>query len=162
MKKRKLMRKQEVFCRQYIIDHNATAAARRAKYHPKMAAQLMAIPSIRERIEELDAKSAERLSLTADYVKAKILALLEADPAQLRDKNGEQIRLDKLPASIRRVLTVQTDSDGKTVIWTPDIIKAYALAAKVTGLLSEKVELSGAANGPIIIEWGGDKPDATI
>ena len=39
MKRKKLTGKQELFCQEYLIDLNATAAATRAKYSPKTATE---------------------------------------------------------------------------------------------------------------------------
>lgn len=64
--------KYEYFCREFLIDLNATQACIRAGYSKNTAhekgAQLLAIVSIRNRISELKQERANRLEITADNV----------------------------------------------------------------------------------------------
>ena len=64
--------KQAEFCLQYIVDLNATQAAIRAGYSENGASvtgtRLLANPSIRERVGELQAAKAEETEITAEYV----------------------------------------------------------------------------------------------
>ena len=61
---------QELFCREYLVDHNASAAAKRAGYSPTSAgptsSRIMARPAIKAFIAELDSeiKSEHILSAT--------------------------------------------------------------------------------------------------
>lgn len=65
----KLSAKQEQFCREYLVDLNATRAAIRAGYSPKTAneqgARLLANVSVSARVVELKAKRAEETERTA-------------------------------------------------------------------------------------------------
>ncbi len=69
--------KQERFCREYVVDMNATQAASRAGYSPRTAneqgARLLANASVKSRIAELQAEVAERLNITVDDVIAMLL-----------------------------------------------------------------------------------------
>ena len=62
--------KRERFCREYVIDFNATQAAIRAGYSKRTANQqgsrLLANVDVRARIDKLQAEHAERLNVTAD------------------------------------------------------------------------------------------------
>ena len=64
--------KQEMFCREYLIDLNATQAAIRAGYSVKtanrIAAQNLSKLDIQNRIAELKAKRNEDVGIDADYV----------------------------------------------------------------------------------------------
>lgn len=75
---KKLTDRQERFCREYIIDYNATQAAIRSGYSEKTAKQigqnLLTKVDLLARVRELQAEQAERLSITADWV---IMQLVE-------------------------------------------------------------------------------------
>ena len=64
-KKTELSPKRERFCREYVIDHNATQAYIRAGYSKNGAGQsaksLLKIPEVAARIKELEVKERERL-----------------------------------------------------------------------------------------------------
>lgn len=79
--------KQREFCRQYVIDGNATQAYIRAKYSPDGAAQsadkLLRNADVQDYIAELERLAASRAELSADWVLDKWRALAEADPNEL-------------------------------------------------------------------------------
>ena len=68
----KLTGKQELFCKEYIIDLNATQAAVRAKYSEKTAGVIglenLGKPLIQARLAELMKERAERVQIDADWV----------------------------------------------------------------------------------------------
>jgi len=65
-------KKHERFCREYVIDHNGTQAAIRAKYSKKtaneQAGRLLVNVSICERIKELDDKKTDELEITQERI----------------------------------------------------------------------------------------------
>lgn len=67
--------KQELFCKEYLIDLNATQAAIRAGYSEKSASEIgnenLRKPQIQERIQKLQSKRNKRLEITADRVLAE-------------------------------------------------------------------------------------------
>lgn len=67
-----LTAKQEQFCKEYLIDLNATQAAIRAGYSKNCAdvigCENLAKPSIQERLAELTAERNERVQVDADWV----------------------------------------------------------------------------------------------
>lgn len=71
--------KQERFCREYVIDLNATQAAIRAGYSEKTAGQQgeqhLKKLEIQNRIAELKADIGKRLEITADMVVSELWAL---------------------------------------------------------------------------------------
>lgn len=77
-KLKKLTDRQERFCREYIIDYNATQAAVRSGYSARSAAatasENLRKPNILARVRELQAEQRERLCITADWV---IMSLVE-------------------------------------------------------------------------------------
>jgi phage terminase small subunit len=72
MRKPKLTPKQEMFCKEYLIDLNATQAAIRAGYSLKTAQRIgsenLSKPLIAERIQELMNKRSEKVEISADWV----------------------------------------------------------------------------------------------
>ncbi len=67
-----LTAKQDTFCREYLVDLNATAAARRAGYSArnadKIGSELLGKTGVAERISELQAEAAKRNEVTLDDV----------------------------------------------------------------------------------------------
>jgi phage terminase small subunit len=68
----KLTTKQEAFCKEYLIDLNATQAAIRAGYSEKTAYSIgnenLSKPEIAERIQEAMAKRSAETEITAEWV----------------------------------------------------------------------------------------------
>ena len=71
-KKTKLTDRQEKFCREYILDYNATKAAIRAGYSEKTAKSIgsenLTKPDLLARVRELQKEQAEKLCISADWV----------------------------------------------------------------------------------------------
>lgn len=86
----KLTPKQEMFCREYLIDLNATQAAKRAGYSDKtareQAAQHLSKLSIQERIAELKAEREQRVQVDADYVLKQAVKLHERCMQEIKPK----------------------------------------------------------------------------
>lgn len=124
--KKKLTPKQEFFCKEYLIDLNATQAAKRAGYSKKTAEvlgyQLLQIPLVLEEIERLKAKRAAKLEITAERVLGEIAKLAFAnmqDYIQVDEKGYAWVDLSKLTraqaAAIQEVTSdsyVDTDCDN--------------------------------------------------
>ena len=82
--------KQKMFCKEYLIDLNATQAAIRAGYSKKTAAEIgrqnLIKLDIQAEIEKAMAKRAARVELTADTV-LKDIMLIKADAMSLGANN---------------------------------------------------------------------------
>jgi phage terminase small subunit len=69
--------RQELFCREYLVDHNGTQAAVRAGYSKlsahSQASYLLRQPKIKRRIEELAAEQHERVTLRADLTLERLI-----------------------------------------------------------------------------------------
>ena len=72
MKKRKLTEKQKKFCREYLVDLNATQAAIRAGYSKKTATvianETLSLPYLQEHLQKMMNKRAEKTEITAEMV----------------------------------------------------------------------------------------------
>lgn len=98
--------KQEMFCREYLIDLNATQAAIRAGYSDgsarNQAHRLMTNDDILQRIAELNQDRLKRTNIDADYVLRQAVKLHERcmqEVEPITDRRGEEI----------------TDEQGRTV-----------------------------------------------
>lgn len=80
-KQKKLTERQERFCREYIIDYNATQAAVRSGYSKKAActtaSENLRKPNILARVRELQKEQRERLCITADWVIMSLVDVYE-------------------------------------------------------------------------------------
>jgi phage terminase small subunit len=149
-----LNEKQKRFCKEYLIDLNATAAYIRAGYSPKNAhvssAQLLAKPSIRACVDRAVAERSKRTGITVDRVVRELARIALADPAKIIDPDtGEIVTSDEdnnaAVASVRVKTT--TDKDGNPVtdrevrLW--DKNKALELLGKHLGMYTDNLKLSG-------------------
>ncbi len=100
-KVRPLTRKQELFVAEYRSDLNASAAAKRAGYHPKMAAQLLAIPSIRLAVAEKTKQQLAKADLTVERVLGVLKSLLFTDACDFIDEQGAQRPLSTMTPAQR-------------------------------------------------------------
>jgi phage terminase small subunit len=76
----KLTAKQEMFCKEYLIDLNATQAAIRAGYSEKTARKIasenLTKPDIGNRIQELSEDRNKRVEVDADWILQQAIELL--------------------------------------------------------------------------------------
>lgn len=79
--------KQLAFCREFVKDRNASRAYIRAGYGDKganaAASALLATPSVKERIAELEEEQAVRLGVTHDWVLRQWFLIAGADVSEL-------------------------------------------------------------------------------
>lgn len=85
--------KQEMFCREYLIDLNATQAAIRAGYSEKTAnrtaSENLSKPDIQLRISELLKKRSDRLQIDADYVLKRLVEIDQIDVLDILRDDGK-------------------------------------------------------------------------
>ncbi|MGJ7299780.1 terminase small subunit [Morganella morganii] len=133
--------KQEMFCREYLVDLNATQAAIRAGYSDKtanrIAAQLLSKLDIGKRIQELKSARGERLAIDADYVLQRLVEIDQMDVADILLSNGEIKPIKDWPKVWRITLSgidvteIAGDAAGllKKIKW-PDKVKNLELLGK--------------------------------
>lgn len=96
---RKLTDKQERFCQEYLIDSDATKAAKRAGYSERSAGyigyQLLQKTPIKARLIELRKEQTQRVQIDADYVLSSLKSVAErcmqAEPVMERGADGELV-----------------------------------------------------------------------
>ncbi|WP_391487144.1 terminase small subunit [Leclercia tamurae] len=148
--------KQEMFCREYLVDLNATQAAIRAGYSEKTAneqgAQNLAKLSIAQRIAELKAERNEAVGVNAEYVLRRLVDIDGMDVLDILLSNGELKPIKDWPKVWRTSLSgmdvteMAGESAGllKKIKW-PDKVKNLELLGKHIDVqaFKEKVEHSG-------------------
>ena len=122
--------KQQRFVSEYLVDLNATQAAKRAGYSPRTAneqgARLLANVSVRSAIAEAKASRAERTQIDADWVLRRLATEVNADLADLYDENGNLRHVREWPmvwrtGLITGVETVQ-ERDGDDAEGNPKYV----------------------------------------
>lgn len=152
----KLTPKQERFCEEYLIDLNATAAAKRAGFSAKSAMEqgyaLINKPQVKAKISELKMARSERTEINADRVLAELGRVAFVDIAKAYASDGTLLLVPDMPEEIRLALAaidIHKDfTEGVEVgetrkIKLLDKLRALELIGKHLKLFTEKVEHSG-------------------
>ena len=126
-----------LFCKEYIIDLNATQAAIRAKYSEHTARQigskLLTLVDTQEEIQRLMNKRAQKVEITAENILNSILDIRDtcAQKFDIKDTEGNVI--------------------GKSIYDINGALKSNELLGKHLKLFTDKVEHSGDVG--IKVEW---------
>ena len=157
----KLNDRQRQFCREYIIDFNATQAAIRAGYSAKTAKsigqRLLTNVDIQAESQRLMAERSTRTEITADRVLQELARLSFFDIRRLVYADGKPIPIEELDDDIAAAIVglelvdyYEVNDDGKRV-WA-GYVKKYKLADKKgslelvgrhLGMFNDKLQLSG-------------------
>jgi len=157
----KLTPKQERFVSEFLVDLNATDAARRAGYSSKTAAEMgyenLRKPHIAEAIAKAKAERSERLQIDADFVLEELVKLhktgmgkfLSADRTRfdLAAADPDDIsRLSSLKLKTRRIVGEEDQPDvevEEVTVSVADRLKTLELIGKhvAVGSFSEKQEV---------------------
>ncbi|WP_339053533.1 terminase small subunit [Arsenophonus endosymbiont of Crataerina pallida] len=137
-----LTNKQEAFCREYLIDLNATQAAIRAGYSEKtakdIACQNLAKLNIQKRIQDLMEERKNRIEVNADYVLKRLVDIDQMDVIDIFDESGDLRPIKDWPKVWRTTLSgfdiaaIRVDGAEallKKIKW-PDKIKNLELLGK--------------------------------
>ena len=165
---KQLTPKQELFCREYLKDLNATQAAIRAGYSVKtanrIAAQLLSKLDIQNRIVELKTKRNEEVGIDAAYVLRRLTEIDQMDVLDILLANGELKPIKDWPKVWRTTLSgmdvvemASADSAAllKKIKW-PDKVKNLELLGRHVSVQAfkdnVKNEVTGADGGPVRTE----------
>ncbi|HHL2824767.1 TPA: terminase small subunit [Citrobacter murliniae] len=135
--------KQEMFCREYLIDLNATQAAIRAGYKEKTAratgSENLSKPDIADRIAELKAERNEEVGVDAAYVLRRLTEIDQMDVLDILNESGDLKPVRDWPKVWRTslsgldVMAMAGDGDAaallKKIKW-PDKVKNLELLGK--------------------------------
>ena len=100
---KKITAKMERFCKEYLVDHNATQAAIRAGYSKNTAKEIasenLSKLNIQERIAQLTKPITKKLELTAEKVLTEISHLAFSNIKPFIDEGGNIVPIHKLKDS---------------------------------------------------------------
>lgn len=135
--------KQEEFCRQYLIDLNATQAAIRAGYAERSAnvtgARLLTKANIAASIASLMTKRSIRVERDSDEVVRRLWQIVEADVTIAFHEDGRPKNPSEIPKALRAALASIKMGDVYEVK-ANDRIRALELLGKHYGLYVDRVE----------------------
>jgi len=160
--------KQKLFIKEYLIDLNATQAAIRAGYSKKNAdkigPELLGKTRIKEAIKKAMDKRSDRLDITADNVLKELAKIGFSDMRKFTKWGPEGIDLkksgelsDEDAACVAEVSQSITGAGGSIKFKLHDKKGALELLGKHLGIFNEKMELTGANGGPIVVFSGENK-----
>lgn len=153
--------KQLAFCREYLVDLNATAAAIRAGYSPRTAKQtghelMHDRPSVQACITKLQEERARRVEITSDAVVKELAKIAFGDPRKVMTWGPGGVALkssgeltDDEAAMVSEVSETTTKDGGSLKLKTCDKIKALELIGRHLGIFIDKGELKLTA--PLVI-----------
>jgi phage terminase small subunit len=160
---KKLSPRQRLFIHEYLVDLNATQAARRCGYSPKTArqqgARLLSKAAIKKVIDELMERRTGKAVMTREEIleELSLIGRVDLKNYQVIEEGGtiRVKRFDEMPEGASRALesieetrTIAESKDGKETILVADRIKikaldkirALELLARHKGMLPMKVE----------------------
>lgn len=105
----KLTDKQEMFCREYLIDLNATQAAIRAGYSKKTAysagQRLLKNVEVQKRVSELKSTRIEETKIDANYVLNRLVEIDQMDALDILNEDGSLKPISMWPKVWRTYLS---------------------------------------------------------
>ena len=180
-KKLKLTKKQEMFCKEYLIDLNATQAAIRAGYSEKTAREIgcenLTKPNVQEYLSKEIEKRSNRLEITADKVLQEIAKLAFSnmeDYMTVASDGTAYVDLSKITrdqaAAISEITSdVYMDGEGeeavqvkKTKIKLSDKKGNLELLGRYLKLFTDRVEHSGEVVIMPTVEIDGKKLEINV
>ena len=164
--------RQKIFIREFMVDQNATAAARRAGYSEASAkiahTHLMKNPAVVAEINRLMADRLKQTELSADGVLAKMKAMTSGDVRDIFDEDGKLLHPRRLPDDIAtRIAGIKVvtktkpsdDPDGAVEVEYISEIKLWGMDVQLTNLAKAFAMFSDKPAGAVTIVIQGGLPD---
>lgn len=124
--------KQELFCKEYLIDLNATQAAIRAGYSvntaEKIGSENLRKPEVAKKIQEAMNQRSQETEITAKRVLQEIAKMAFLDIGEAYDDKGKLLSPKDMPENIRRAVAgieVNEISVGDVVIGETKKVKFH-------------------------------------
>ena len=138
----KLTEKQKRFVQEYLVDLNATAAAKRAGYSEKsasrIAVELLNKTQVSAEIQKQQAKRQKRVEITQEKVLEELAAIAFANGADFATVNQNGIvritPTSELPEEKRKAIASIKEGANGTEIKTYDKVRALELLGKHLGV----------------------------
>ncbi len=136
---RNLSQKQQLFVQEYLVDLNATQAAKRAGYSEKTArsvgAENLTKPDIQKAISDAIEVRSERTEVTQDYVLKTIVETIERSKQArvITDSQGEPMTQETEDGDLKVVARYDANA----------VLKGAELLGKHLKMWTDKTELSG-------------------
>lgn len=160
--------KQQRFVEEYLIDLNATAAARRAGYAEanadRQAAQLLGNTRVSAAIAEAMRRRSERTHITQDDVLREWATLAFSDIGDILDFTGGEVRLKRprdIPKAARRAISsmkVRREIEGRGDDARPVEVIEFKLWDKNTSLTNAAKHLNMLLNKVAPVNPDGTTP----
>ena len=153
--------RQESFVREYLVDLNASEAAKRAGYSKKTArtigSKLLTNVDIADAIAKAQAKRAQKLEVTADRVVAELAKIgfansgdyFEWGPGGIIVKEKSTLTLEQ-QAAVAEVSETTTKDGGSIRVKLHDKVAALDKLARHLGLFKD--ELEAKISGEILVK----------
>jgi len=177
--KNKLTPKQSMFCKEYLIDLNATQAAIRAGYSEKTSGRIgqenLQKPVIQETIQKSMDKRSKKIEITSDRILEEVARVAYQNIQEFYNEDGTLKPLHELPEDVARTIaSIEiTEKAGSMKIGgeeglrhvaeqlkkikTYDKMKALELLGKYKNLFTDKIDHKHTGN--FTLRYGHrDKP----
>lgn len=162
----KLTDQQELFCREYIIDLNATQSAIRAGYSEKTAdvqgCRLLGNVKVQDFLRDLKAQRVKEVKMDANYVLKRLVEIDELDVADILDDDNNLLPVKDWPRPWRTSVSAIDITELKSTeeldvflkkVRMPDKLKNLELLGKHIDVsaFKERVELTGKDGAELVI-----------
>ena len=146
MNKLKINKRQERFCREYVIDHNGKQAAIRSGYKPSGAtvqgARMLTNDNVKEYINQLEHEVAATIGITAEKVLKEYAKIAFADAFEHINKDTGDVKADADGALFSQISVKATANGIDKTYRLHNKIPALDVLARYTGLISSSVDLN--------------------
>lgn len=156
---KKLTAKQQRFVDEYLIDLNATRAAREAGYSAKTAEQqgsrLLRNVQVAAAVKQAVDARAERVEVKADDVLRELIRLAMVDVGDAYDENGALKPFKEWPLEVRRAVTGVKETKYGRVVEFGSKVASLELLGRHLQLFTDKVKHEGQVGVTVIVQQIG-------
>lgn len=154
---------EKLFCREYLVDFNATQAAIRAGYSPTSARQIATVmldkPHIKAELKRTVGKVMERAEIDAAEVLANIKAMAEVDPCDVFNEFGFLKPLSLIPKHARLCISGIKNSRYGSSVTLEGRLKALEMLGKYLKLWQDGININtGSSEGltSVVFDFTGE------
>lgn len=161
--------KRKRFCEEYMIDLNGKAAAIRAGYSARSAAEIASellndVPEVREYLDQLMAERSKRTGYNAERVLDELAKIAFVNPADVVDLKTAKVKpnasredLAAISSIKRKTVSGKMQSEENEVRFQ-DKNQALGMFLKHLGVDNKKISVQAGADGfKIVFDYGDDE-----